>query len=282
MIDELHQQDHLPVTLLCQTLGVSRSAWYAWQQDELGQRRREDNQLIPLIRKIFWAHKRRFGARRIVKELAKRKQPCSRERAARLMDKMGLKAIRPRSFRPQTTNSQHQLGYSPNLLLDAPPPTGIDQLWVGDITYIPLKEGGFLYLAVVMDRYSRRIVGWDLQDHMRESLVTEALRKAIRSRRPQSGMIHHSDRGGQYAGTTYRGILGRSRMLQSMSRAANCYDNAFMESCFGTIKRELEMEVYENSEIARKEVLGFIRYYNTRRLHSALDYLTPIAFEAAL
>ena len=273
-------EEGFPVSLLCETLSASRSAYYAWRQDELGPRRREDNRLMPTIRSVFWEHRRRYGARRIAVELAARNEPCGRRRVGRLMAQMGLVAIQPRSFKPRTTDSRHTLGYSPNLLIDAPPADGINQLWVGDITYVPLLGGDFLYLAMLMDRFSRRIVGWDLQDHMRETLVITALRAAIRARRPKPGLIHHTDRGGQYAGVDYREILARAGMPQSMSRAADCYDNAFMESCFGTVKTELEMEPYENEHIARKEVPAYIRYYNTRRRHSALGYLTPEAFEA--
>lgn len=265
---------------LCETLGVSRSAYYAWRRDEASNRQREDNRLRPMIRSIFWEHKRRYGARRIAAELIARNEPCSRRRVGRLMKEMGIVAIQPRSFKPRTTDSRHTLGYSPNLLIDAPPADGINQLWVGDITYVPLIGGDFLYLAMLMDRYSRRIVGWDLQDHMQESLVLTALRSSIAARQPQGGLMHHTDRGGQYAGTQYRTMLARARMLQSMSRADNCYDNAFMESCFGTIKTELEMKPYQNARIARKELPAYIRYYNTRRRHSALGYLTPETFEA--
>ena len=279
VINQLEEED-FPVSLLCETLNVSRAAYYAWRQDELRPRQREDNTLMPVIRNIFWEHKRRYGARRIAVELKARNKSCGRERVGRLMQQMGLVAIQPRSFKPRTTDSRHTLGYSPNLLIDAPRPDGINQLWVGDITYVPLIGGEFLYLAMLMDRYSRRIVGWDLQDHMQESLVLAALRAAIVTRRPKPGLIHHTDRGGQYAGTEYRRMLARARLPQSMSRADNCYDNAFMESCFGTIKTELEMKPYENARIARKELPGYIRYYNTRRRHSALSYLTPEAFEA--
>lgn len=268
------------MSLLCETLNVSRSAYYAWRQDELSERRREDNRLRPLIRSIFWEHRRRYGARRIAVELAARHEPCGRRRVARLMDEMGLVAIQPKSFKPRTTDSRHSLGYSPNLLIDAPPPEGINQLWVADITYVPLVGGDFLYLAMLMDRYSRRIVGWDLQDHLREPLVLAALQAAIALRQPKPGLIHHSDRGGQYAGVEYRKMLARARMPQSMSRADNCYDNAFMESCFGTLKTELEMKPYQNDRIARKEIPDYIRYYNSRRRHSSLGYLTPEAFEA--
>ena len=258
---------------------MSRSAYYAWHQAEPSARQRADQQLKPVVRSIFREHKRRYGARRIAVELADRGHSCSRRRVARLMDEMELAAIQPKSFKPRTTDSRHTLGYSPNLLLDAPPPKAINRLWVGDITYVPLVGSAFLYLALLMDRYSRRIVGWDLQAHMKESLVLAALRAAITLRRPKSGLIHHTDRGGQYAGTEYRGTLARARMSQSMSRADNCYDNAFMESCFGSLKTELEMHAYASERNARKEIPDYIRYYNTRRRHSALEYLTPEEFE---
>ena len=266
--------------MLCETLNVSRSAFYAWRQDGLSERQRDDHCFMPLIRSVFWEHKRRYGARRIAIELTSRNEPCSRRRVGRLMADMGLVAIQPRSFKPRTTDSRHKLGYSPNLLIATPSPDGLNQLWVGDITYVPLVGGDFLYLAMLMDRYSRRILGWDLEDHMKEPLVLAALRAALVARQPKPRLIHHTDRGGQYAGAEYRNILARARMLQSMSRADNCYDNAFMESCFGTIKTELEMEPYDNERFARKEVSDYIRYYNTRRRHSAIGYLTPEAFEA--
>jgi putative transposase len=275
-------EESFPVSVLCESLNVSRSAYYAWRQDGVCTRQRDDNRLRPLIRGVFREHRRRYGARRIAVELAARNAPCSRRRVGRLMDEMGLVAIQPKSFKPRTTDSRHRLGYSPNLLLDAPPPDGINRLWVGDITYIPLVGSDFLYLAMLMDRVSRRIVGWDLQDHMRESLVLAALRAAIALRQPRPGLIHHTDRGGQYAGVQYRKMLARAEMAQSMSRADNCYDNAFMESCFGTLKTELEMEAYPNAHVARKEIPDYIRYYNTRRRHSALGYLTPEAYETMI
>jgi putative transposase len=275
-------EEAFPVSVLCQSLNVSRSAYYAWRQDEVCTRQRDDNRLRPMIRDIFREHRRRYGARRIAAELAARDEPCGRRRVARLMHEMGLVAIQPKSFKPRTTDSRHRLGYGRNLLLDAPPPDGINQLWVGDITYVPLVGGAFLYLAMLMDRFSRRIVGWDLQDHMRESLVLAALRAAVALRQPPPGLIHHTDRGGQYAGAQYRKMLTRAGMAQSMSRAEDCYDNAFMESCFGTLKTELEMKAYPNPHVARKEVPDYIRYYNTRRRHSALGYLTPEAYETMI
>ena len=272
-------EEGFPVAALCQALDVSRSGYYAWKRGGPSGRAEEDRRLMPLIRAVFREHKKRYGARRIARELSSRGTSCGTQRVGRLMRQMGLEAIQPKSFRPRTTESRHRLGYSPNLLSNAPPPEEINRVWVGDITYVPLVGNAFLYLALLMDLYSRRIVGWELGANMKESLVLSALRFAITGRQPPSGLIHHTDRGGQYAGNVYRRVLERAGMLQSMSRTDNCYDNAFMESCFGTVKRELEMEPYESEPPARQQIAGYIRYYNTRRRHSALSYFTPEQFE---
>jgi transposase InsO family protein len=275
------QLDHegFPVAAACQALGVSRSGYYAHVRGQAGPREREDARLRPLVRQIFSEHKRRYGARRIAAELAARGEACGPGRVARLLKQLGLQAIQPRSFRPRTTQSRHPLGYSPNLLLEAPPPSGINQVWLGDITFVPLAGGRFAYLALLLDLYSRRVVGWELDEHMAGPLVLAVLRQAIAGRQPGPGLIHHTDRGGQYAGGAYRRVLGRARMRQSMSRADNCYDNAFMESCFGTIKTELEMEVYADLPAAYEEIRDYLGYYNTKRRHSSLGYLTPREFE---
>lgn len=274
------QQEGFATARICGVLAVHRSRYYAWRRGSQSRRDQEDAGLKPLIRAIFWEHQRRYGARRIARELSSQGKCCGAGRVGRLLREMGLKAIQPKSYRPRTTDSRHHLGYSPNLLLESPPPTGINQVWVGDISYVPLRGGDFLYLAMLMDLHSRRIIAWELRDHMKESLVLAVLRRAITLRQPTPGLIHHSDRGGQYAGTQYRRILQRAGMRQSMNRADSCYDNAFMESCFGTIKTELEMECYENEWGARSEIGAYVRYYNTRRRHSALGYQTPEAFEA--
>jgi putative transposase len=180
---------------------------------------------------------------------------------------------------PKTTDSRHRLGYSPNLLLDSKEPTGINQVWVGDITYIPLDGGKFCYLTSLMDLFSRRIVGWHLKDDMTESLVLAGLRSAIKERQPSEGLIHHTDRGGQYAGNDYRAVLRRAGIRQSMSRADNCYDNSFKESFFGTFKTELELTEYKDIQEAIREAAAYIRYYNLERKHSALEYLTSARFE---
>ena len=200
-------------------------------------------------------------------------------RVAKLMKTAGLRAIHPKSFKPRTTDSKHTLGYNDNLLLKLKAIKRMNQLWVGDITYIPIRELQFGYLAVLMDRYSRRIIGWKLGEDMTESIVLSSLRSAIKSRAPSPGLIHHADRGGQYAGKEYRQMIKRAAMKQSMSRAGDCYDNAFMESCFGTIKTELEMTEYKNDREAFQDIRGYIGYYNYDRKHSAIEYQTPAQFE---
>jgi len=237
---------------------------------------------MPFICDIFWRHKRRYGARRIAVELQARGRPCGVDRVAKLLKNQGLQAIQPQSYRPRTTDSRHALGYSPNLLQRSAPPARLNRVWVVDITYIPFKESVFSYLALVLDLCSRRVVGWSLAERMTETLVLDALQHAIRARQPAPGLVHHSDRGGQYASHAYRALLRRADIRQSMSRAANCYDNAFMESCFGTIKTELEMTEYQDSRQARQDIASYLAYYNIDRRHSSLDYLSPAAFEAQL
>lgn len=266
---------------VCEFLSLNRSSFQAWRRFEVSARDESDAALLPLVTAIFRKHKARYGSRRIVEELKSLNIHCSRRRVAKLMENAGLLAIQPKSYKPRTTESRHRLGYSPNLLLELEEPSRTGQLWVGDITYIPVAGIGFGYLAILMDRYSRRIVGWDFRDDMTEQLTVTAIQRSIQAVQPPAGLIHHTDRGGQYAGTRYRGILARASMRQSMSRAGNCYDNAFMESCFGTLKTEMCTTEYKNVVIAKRELLEYIEYYNTQRRHSSLGYLTPIQFEAA-
>ena len=263
----------------CRFLEVNRTAFYAWKASSPTTFEDEDQELAALVRVIFRQHRRRYGARRISKDLQEMGYRCSRRRVSRIMKTQHLKAIQPKSFVPKTTAGRHRLGYSPNLLLEADAPTHMNQVWVGDITYVPLEGGTFCYLAMLMDLFSRRLVGWHLGDNMGEDLVVRTLRSAIRERQPAAKLIHHTDRGGHYAGNRYRAVLRRAESLQSMSRADNCYDNAFMESCFGTIKNELEITEYKDSQQACRELAEYVSYYNFDRRHSGIEYCSPHQFE---
>ncbi len=285
-IDQLVITERFAASKVCELLEVSRSGFYAWRSGEESLREETDRELVPEIREVFWHHRRRYGARRIAVDLSSRGIACGVARVARLLKTQGLQAIQPQSFKPRTTESRHHLGYNQNLLAGLAPPARINEVWVGDITYIPLatrtSSGRFGYLALLMDLCSRRIVGWEYGSAMDEALVLSALRRAIRERQPGTGLIHHTDRGGQYASKKYRDVLRRSGMRQSMSAAANCYDNAFQESCFGTVKTELELVEYASGSEAMRELSSYIRYYNAERLHSSLGYVSPAQFEIQL
>jgi transposase InsO family protein len=276
----LLSEEHFEVTQLCEVLAVSRSAYYDWKNAQPNLYQRQDQQLQPMVQDIFHQHRRRYGARRIARELQDRGESCSRSKAGKIMDQMDLVAIQPKSFKPRTTESKHTLGYSPNLLLEGVELDRLNQVWVGDITYVAIQKK-FAYLAMLMDLYSRKVVGWSFDWSMEAPLVIQALKFAIGQRQPAAGLIHHTDRGGQYAAKEYRCLLARSGMKQSMSRAGDCYDNAFMESCFGTIKTELEMSAYQSFQEAHQEIREYINYYNNLRRHSSIDYLSPHHFELA-
>jgi transposase InsO family protein len=285
-IDQLVIAEGFKAAKVCDLLEVSRSGFYAWRRGEESRREVQDRELIPRISAVFWRHRRRYGARRIAVELACEGIACGVARVARLLKTQGFQAIQPKSYRPRTTESRHRLGYNQNLLAGRAAPRGMNEVWVGDITYIPLStwngSGRFGYLALLMDLWSRRIVGWEYGSSMDEDLVLGALRGAIRERQPAPGLIHHTDRGGQYAGKRYREVLRRAEMLQSMSAAENCYDNAFMESCFGTVKTELELVQYAEGPEAVRELSEYIRYYNVERRHSSLGYISPAEYESQL
>lgn len=265
---------------VCDCLSIPRSSFYEYRSEKATSRDDQTRWLAPMVMDIFWKHRRRYGTRRITEELSDVGVHVSRRKVAEIMKMQGLRAIQPKSFKPKTTESRHRLGYSPNLLLENFVLTGLNQLWVADITYIPLRGRRFAYLSMLMDRHSRRLIGWQLDETMTEELVIHSLRRAIDRRQPPPQLIHHSDRGGQYAGRRFRALLRRASIRQSMSRAADCYDNAFMESCFGTIKTELEMTEYETTAKADHELGEYFAYYNRDRKHSSLGYQTPIQFEA--
>ena len=277
--DQISLESGFPIKDVCQCLSIPRSTFYEYRKEELTSNETDTRELTPMVMDIFWKHRKRYGTRRIVDELADTGFAVGRRRVANIMKSQGLHAIQPKSFTPKTTESRHRLGYSPNLLLEDFSLKGINQLWVGDITYIPLVERKFSYLAMLMDRFSRRLIGWHIDTTMTEDLVIHGLKNAIAIRQPRKRMIHHTDRGGQYAGKKFRAILRRASIRQSMSRAGDCYDNAFMESCFGTIKTELEMTEYNSMQDAEKELAEYFAYYNCDRKHSGIGYQTPIQFE---
>lgn len=266
---------------MCRILSVSRSCYYAWRKDRHTAKDTETRQIEARVVETFLCHRRRYGVRRLVPELRDEGLKIGHCKVRRILQQNGLKAIQPKSFVPRTTDSRHPYPISPNLLKGKAPPARINQVWVGDITYIPLKDGGWCYLAVWMDLFSRRVTGWQLRDHMKEGLVVEAFNKAWSNRHAGKGLIVHSDRGGQYAGNVFRGLLDHYKVLQSMSDADNPYDNAFMESHFSRFKAELlQGKRFDSLENARKEIFEYIEaYYNPIRRHSGLGYISPMAFE---
>ena len=265
------------IKLMCKVLQVSRSCYYRW----LGIEKQDDTELNELIKEIFEASKKTYGTRRIKRELLHTYGiVISRRRTGKIMRKLGLVCKTKKSFRVKTTDSDHPFAIAPNLLKQDFYVSAPNQVYVGDITYIPTKEG-WLYLAVVIDLFSRRVVGWSMDARMKTSLVNDALFMAIKQRRPQEGLIWHTDRGSQYASEEHRKLLSKFGIVQSMSAKGNCYDNAVSESFFHTLKTELTHHiVFETRARAREAIFGFIEiWYNRKRLHSYNDYMSPAVFE---
>jgi transposase InsO family protein len=276
-----------PIEILCQFLQVSRAAYYRYRKKHTFPGSADLGQVIARqVKEVFLTHKKRYGTRRIQAELKAEGIAIGRWKIRKCLKKQGLQAIQPKSFVPKTTNSAHGKRNSPNLLLDSQgnrifQTQSVNQVWVGDLTYLPLSDGTFLYLSVWIDLFSRKIVGWQVQENMEESLVTKSIEKALLSRMPESGLIIHLDRGGQYVSTAYRKLLRKWNCSQSMSRKDNCYDNAIAESLFSRFKAELvENGVFLSLEDAKTECFEYIEiYYNRIRRHSALGYQSPIEFE---
>ena len=279
----ISQESLYPIVLLCAVLEVSRSAYYSYRSGSSYRLGMSEKEAETAIVNSFISHRRRYGVRRLVPELAAQGFVLGNYKIRKVLQKHGLKAIQPRSFVPRTTDSRHPYPISPNLLLESPFPIQINLVVVGDITYIPLSAGNWAYLSVWLDLYSRKVIGWALADHMREELIVNSFKKALISRTFSQSTIIHSDRGGQYAGKAFRNLLDKSKVVQSMSRADNPYDNAFMESYFSRFKAELlEGGAFECIEDAQTEIFEYIEmYYNPKRRHSALGYLSPVNFEKA-
>jgi putative transposase len=265
---------------MCRVLGVSASAYYAWEQEPQSKHDRRDEELRQVIGEIFADKRSRYGSPRITKELSNKDIGVSRKRVSRLMRQDGLRAKGKRKFK-HTTDSNHSLSVAPNLVNQQFEVAAMNKVWVSDITYIQTLEG-WSYLATIVDLYSRKVVGWSYSDRMTAALICEALDNAVQQRQPGRGLIFHSDRGSQYASRVFRRRLWRYRMVQSMSAKGNCYDNAVAESFFATLKKELVCgDVYRTREEARAAIFEYIEaFYNRHRMHSLINYMTPDEFES--
>ena len=277
-------QAEFEIKIMCRVLAVSQAGYYTWlRRQQPGRlpcpRETANQQLSEQIRTVFRQSRGTYGSPRIHAELRAGGVVCSRNRVARLMKRAGIAAKRRRTYKPTTTDSKHSYPVAPNLLNRDFSAQSPDEKWLCDITYIATREG-WLYMATVLDVYSRRVVGWAMDKHMDAELVERALQMAASHRRPDAGVLHHSDRGSQYAAHDYQKLLGAHKMVCSMSRKGDCYDNAMMESFFSTLKSECAGQVFGSRSEARLSIFEYIEvWYNRQRRHSALGYQSPEAFE---
>lgn len=281
MIHQHHRE--FGVAVMCRMLGVSRQGYYAWRGRPVSPRQARRVELTDRIRRVHEDSRGTYGSPRVHAELAQQRVKVCVNTVARLMKQARIRSKVCRKFRVATTDANHPHPVKANVLdrrFNTPLP---DRKWCVDITYVPTGDG-FLYLAAVLDLCSRRIVGWQMADHLRAELCTEAMEMALLQRKPDAGLLHHSDRGVQYCCGVYQDLLQRHGIEASMSRTGNCYDNAVMESFWGTLKQELiHHENYLTRQEARQSIFEYIEaFYNRRRRHSALGYQSPEAFEASL
>jgi len=269
------------VAMLCEVLGVSRSGYYRWQQAKPSQRACEDAALTAQIARFHRQSRGNYGAPRIVEDLREAGSRTSRRRCARLMKQLGVRGKKRHRRKPRTTDSRHGRTVAPNLMKLVEAPSAPNQVWVTDITYLETGQG-WLYLAVILDAWSRRVLGWACAPTLAAPLVVAALQAALNTRRPSAGTIHHSDRGSQYTDAQLLGMLDAAGMARSMSRAGNCYDNAKIESFWSTLKTEtgLDVVIPATRHQAELAVFDYIEtFYNPRRRHSSLGQISPVAFE---
>jgi putative transposase len=273
-------RDAYPVRLMCAVLDVSAAGYYAWRERPVRQSAAANAALLKAIRQVHQDSGGHYGSPRVHAALRVQGRGPSRGRIERLMHRHGIRAIMASPRRVRTNDSRHSLPIAPNLIDRNFTTAAPNRIWLADITYIPTVQG-WLYLAAIMDLFSRKIVGWAMRDHMRVELVSSALTMAIQQQRPEAGLIHHSDRGVQYASHDYRAVLSAAGIIGSMSRKADCYDNAPMESFFHTLKTELvHHRQYNTRAEAQRDIFAFIEgFYNRTPLHSAIGYIAPIEME---
>lgn len=269
----------LAIERRCALLGVSRSGFYAWCRRPPSRRAQVNAQLVLEMRRIHAEVERTYGSPRMAPELTSRGYPCGRHRAARLMRAAGIRAKQARRFQV-TTDSRHGFAIAPNLLGRQFTASAPNRVWMADITYLPTAEG-WCYLAVLLDAFSRRVVGWAVSTQLTTALPLAALHRALAARQPGPGLLHHSDRGIQYASTAYQNALQRYGLRASMSRRGDCYDNAVVESFFHSLKVE---RLHERRLTGRQEVVEELedyieRFYNRQRRHSTLGHISPVLFE---
>ena len=271
-----------PLELMCRGLGVSISGYYSWVLRGSSKREREEDRLVGLIREIHQRSRRTYGSPRIHPALKVRGEACSQSRVERLMRKHGVRAKTKKKFKA-TTDSKHKLPVAENILDRKFNPETSNQAWGSDITYIWTREG-WLYLAVVMDLYSRKIVGWAMESRMTRKLVLKAFKMALRQRNPKPGLLSHSDRGSQYASGDFQKLLKFFGFRCSMSRKGNCWDNAVVESFFGTLKQEHVFFCdFQTREEARQSIFEWIEvFYNRERTHSSLGFRSPVDYEKTI
>lgn len=267
------------VKRMCTVLKVTRSGYYAWKGRKLGLRAYSNQVLVEQIRHEYTASRKTYGSPRIQAALQRKGVRCGRHRVARLMRIEGITPQKRAKGRPVTTQRQPGIVPAPNWLNQDFSASAPNQKWVSDFTYIDTDEG-WLYLAAVLDLYSRKVVGWAMAEQMDSDLVESAFRMALLGRRPAPGLLHHSDQGSQYTSAAYQNCLIAACTQPSMSRVGNCYDNAVMESFFGTLKTECVTDRFTSRSLARTTIFEYIEvWYNRQRLHSTLDYLSPVEFE---
>ncbi len=279
LIEEWHEEFGYRVVMMCAAFGISKSGYYAWLKRPLSQRKQNRMELVANIRAIYEDSDGVYGAPKITKTLQEQGVKAHQKQVSRLMKEHGIRSKTVRKYK-QTTNSKHSLPVSENLLNQDFSASHPNQKWVTDITYCRTAEG-WLYLASVLDLCTRKIVGWQISSRMTKDLVIDALQQAVDRQKPSPGLLHHSDRGSQYCSFDYQQLLQKHGMISSMSRKGNCYDNASIESFHANIKREM---IYRRSFKTRSEakqaIFRYIElFYNRKRIHGSIGYMTPDAFE---